>query len=89
MSKICIAIVGDTDSLDLKTEKELIKTAKKHNLACFFKMEYTEPFLSNIPLYYVVSVADSWWATNEEILADLTHMSLLEFGREYQAFWGR
>ncbi len=34
-------------------------------------------------------IADTWWETNENIMRDLTTMSLLEFGKKYAGFWGR
>lgn len=59
MSKICMAVLFDIDSLEDEIKKELIQTAEKYHLACFFKIEYTEQFLRSADLYAVVSISDS------------------------------
>ena len=32
-------------------------------------------------------VCDSWWSNNEEVIADLISMPMIEFGNYYKAFW--
>ena len=39
--------------------------------------------------YHEKYIADSWAETKEDIIKDLTNMSLLKFGKKYLAFWGR
>ena len=33
-------------------------------------------------------ICDSWWSTNDEIIHDLVHMPMIDFGKHYKAFWG-
>ncbi len=39
--------------------------------------------------YHEKYIADSWAETKEDIIKDLTNMSLLKFGKKYLACWGR
>ena len=34
-------------------------------------------------------ISDQWWYTAEEVMHDLETQSLLRYGKEYDAFWGR
>ena len=34
-----------------------------------------------------IYIADTWWYGDEEIISDLSKLSIIEFGRKYKAFW--
>jgi len=34
-------------------------------------------------------IADTWGETNDDIISDLTSMNLIDFGKEYDGFWGK
>lgn len=54
-----MVVIFDIDLLEDKIKKELVQVAKKYNLACIFRIEYTEPFLNNTDLYTAVSISDA------------------------------
>ena len=88
--------------LDFLLKYYFKKTEVKHNIVSIEEGYLIDGYLKIIANPHVIFcwldsnnnwqqkyISDQWWSTKEEILHDLTSMNLLEYGKKYDAFWGR